>query len=70
MDANVKAAAQEYTEGSDSGRLIFPQVVMKLVEAGVERYHADLVRAQKTYYLPSGESETLASAALAASPDP
>jgi uncharacterized protein YbcV (DUF1398 family) len=27
------------------------------MEAGVERYHADLVRNEKIYYMPNGESE-------------
>ena len=26
------------------------------MQVGVERYHADLLRAEKIYYLPSGES--------------
>jgi hypothetical protein len=30
--------------------------VTKLMQVGVERYHADLLRAEKIYYLPSGES--------------
>lgn len=34
----------------------FPEVVVKLQEAGIERYHTDLVRSEKTYYLPTGES--------------
>ena len=37
----------------------FPAIVGKLIEAGVERYHADLVRSEKTFYLPNGESETV-----------
>jgi uncharacterized protein YbcV (DUF1398 family) len=38
----------------------FGEVVMKLMQAGVERYHTDLLRGEKTYYLPSGESEVVA----------
>lgn len=34
----------------------FPEVVANLQEAGVERYDADLVRSEKTYYLPDGDS--------------
>jgi uncharacterized protein YbcV (DUF1398 family) len=56
MNANVEAAIQACTQGSDSGRMSFPEVVAMLQEVGVERYHADLVRSEKTYYLPSGES--------------
>lgn len=36
--------------------MTFPEVVAMLQEVGVERYHADLVRSEKTYYLPTGES--------------
>ena len=41
---------------SDKGEIRFPEVVRKLTEAGVERYHADLSRAEHVYYMPSGES--------------
>ena len=34
----------------------FPQVVGKLMAAGIESYHADLFRHEKTYYLPNGYS--------------
>lgn len=57
MDQNVKAVMAECTRASDEERVTFPEVVGKLMGAGVERYHADLVRAEKIYYLPDGESE-------------
>jgi uncharacterized protein YbcV (DUF1398 family) len=41
---------------SDNGEIRFPDVVRKLTEAGVERYHTDLSRAEHVYYMPSGES--------------
>jgi uncharacterized protein YbcV (DUF1398 family) len=56
MNAHVKQVVQECTTGSDQERLGFPEVVAKLMDAGIERYHADLRRAEKTYYLPTGES--------------
>lgn len=34
----------------------FPEIVRRLSEAGVERYHVDLTRDEVTYYLPCGES--------------
>ena len=40
-----------------SGKLPFPEVVSRLMEAGVERYHVDFSRDEITYYLPSGASE-------------
>ena len=39
--------------------MTFPQVVGALARVGIERYVADLQRAEKTYYLPSGESRTV-----------
>jgi uncharacterized protein YbcV (DUF1398 family) len=46
----------------------FPEVVGKLIGAGVERYHADLVRSEKTYFLPSGESRVIPNEAIARTP--
>ena len=68
MNEDVKAVIEECTHGSDEERLSFPEVVQKLVGAGVERYHADLVRGEKTYYLPSGDSIVLEAKALHGSP--
>ena len=59
MDSKVKDVMQECTTASDEERVTFPQVVMKLMEAGVERYYADLQRHEKTYYLPNGESHVV-----------
>lgn len=56
MHAEQIATMRECTEASDQERITFPEVVMRLMQAGVERYHADLLRAEKIYYLPSGES--------------
>ena len=35
---------------------------------GTERYHTDLIRGEKTYYLPSGESHVVAHAWAAHAP--
>lgn len=59
MDRHVKEALRLVTVGSDEERMSFPAVVGALIEAGVERYHADLTAATKTYYLPDGRFETL-----------
>ncbi len=64
MNENVKAVMEQCTEGSDAERLSFPEVVGLLAQAGVERYHADLCRGDKTYYLPSGESHAFKSFAV------
>jgi uncharacterized protein YbcV (DUF1398 family) len=62
MHADIIQVMQECTDGSDQERLSFPEVVKKLMQAGVERYHADLLRAEKIYYLPSGESHRVVAA--------
>jgi uncharacterized protein YbcV (DUF1398 family) len=64
MQPDVIEIMQECTEASDQERISFPEVVMKLARAGVERYHADLLRAEKVYYLPSGESHRVRAAQL------
>lgn len=33
-----------------SGKMTFPEVVKKLLEAGVERYYVDLINLENTYY--------------------
>jgi len=57
MNANVKVVVVEASRASDEERVTFGEVVMSLMKAGVERYHADLPRGEKTYYLPNGQSE-------------
>jgi uncharacterized protein YbcV (DUF1398 family) len=68
MRDDIIKAVQECTDGSDRERVTFPEVVAKLAGAGVERYHADLLRAEKIYYLPSGESQRVQAAPIAAVP--
>jgi uncharacterized protein YbcV (DUF1398 family) len=57
MDDHAKNIAREVTKASDEQRIAFPDVVKALMEVGVERYHADLVTASKTYYMPDGSFE-------------
>lgn len=68
MKSDVIAVIEDCTKGSDEARLAFPEVVARLAAAGVERYHADLQRAEKTYYLPDGASHVAANAPVAAVP--
>ena len=68
MDLQVRNVMIEASRASDEERMTFPEVVMKLMQAGVERYHADLVRGDKTYYLPNGESEVVAGEAVGIAP--
>jgi uncharacterized protein YbcV (DUF1398 family) len=68
MNDDVSAVIAECTRASDEERITFPQVVGRLMEAGVERYHADLVRNEKIYYMPDGESELTPCHALGVAP--
>jgi uncharacterized protein YbcV (DUF1398 family) len=68
MDAHIKDVIEEATRASDEERVTFGEVVLKLTHAGVERYHADLLRGEKTYYLPDGESAVVAGAPVAVAP--
>ncbi len=68
MSSNTSAVLRECTEGSDEERLSFPEVVGKLAAAGIERYHADLQRHEKTYYMPDGRSELLRCAPVRETP--
>lgn len=43
-------------EGSQQGKLTFPKAVGMLMEAGVESYRCDLIRADDTFYMPNGET--------------
>lgn len=54
MEAQVQDLVRTVTAASDEERILFPDVVRMLMDAGVERYHADLVAATKTYYMPDG----------------
>lgn len=68
MTSTLQDVAFECTRASDAEQITFPQVVGKLIAAGVERYHADLVRAERTYYKPDGESVVTPGHALASAP--
>ncbi|MBA4191371.1 MAG: DUF1398 domain-containing protein [Planctomycetaceae bacterium] len=54
------AVVTECNELSLQGKITFPEVVRRLSEVGVERYHVDLTRDETTYYLAGGESHVLA----------
>ncbi|MBS0471257.1 MAG: DUF1398 family protein [Proteobacteria bacterium] len=63
---NAKDAIHLAHEGSDKERMTFPDVIGLLMSVGVERYHCDLVRAERTYYMPNGETDCLSSPPYAA----
>jgi uncharacterized protein YbcV (DUF1398 family) len=41
---------------SQTGERTFPEIVQQLAAVGVERYHADYTRLEKTFYFADGES--------------
>jgi uncharacterized protein YbcV (DUF1398 family) len=68
MDQTTQSIMRECTEASDQERITFSQVVGKLMQAGVERYHADLLRDEKTFYMPDGAWAAVPCAPLPAVP--
>ena len=60
MNAERTQVIQECARGALVGELTFPEIVAKLAEIGVERYHADYSRQEITYYLPDGDSLVIA----------
>jgi uncharacterized protein YbcV (DUF1398 family) len=56
MKQEVLDVMHECATRSHEGTITFPEVVGKLMAAGVEWYHTDYLRGEHTYYMPSGES--------------
>jgi len=54
MNQDVIDALDGCTQAADDASLKFPEIVARLIGLGVEQYHADLLRSEKTYYLPGG----------------
>ena len=50
---------EECTQLAFQNKITFPETVKRLAGAGVERYCADLVRLEKFYYEPEGETHTV-----------
>jgi uncharacterized protein YbcV (DUF1398 family) len=65
MNPQLRQVVRECSEISDRGTENFAQIVGRLIAAGVERYHADLLRAEKIYYWPDGASEQVTNAPVA-----
>jgi uncharacterized protein YbcV (DUF1398 family) len=68
MDQAIRGVMVEATRASDEGNQSFGEIVRQLCDAGIERYHQDFLRSERTYYLPDGESEVLPNAAVAVTP--
>jgi uncharacterized protein YbcV (DUF1398 family) len=56
MNAEQALMIYDTVRGSLTAEMSFAQIVARLSEGGVERYHADYSRQEKTFYLASGDS--------------
>ena len=60
MNAEQTQVIQACAQGALTGEINFPEIVGRLAQIGVERYHADYSRRESTYYLPDGNSLVVA----------
>jgi uncharacterized protein YbcV (DUF1398 family) len=56
MNTEQKSIAKECAVLSATGKIHFGEVVGRLMNAGIERYHVDYSRNEITYYTPDGGS--------------
>jgi uncharacterized protein YbcV (DUF1398 family) len=56
MLVDQEHALRDCARASLAGEIEFPEVVRRMTQAGVERYHADYSRQEITYYAADGES--------------
>ncbi|HUX27874.1 MAG TPA: hypothetical protein VMV39_03765 [Terracidiphilus sp.] len=56
MHQEVVAVMHECARLSEQGKISFSEVVRKLTQAGVERYHTDLCCEEHVFYMPNGET--------------
>ena len=56
MNSEQTNEAKECATLSAAGKIHFGEVVGRLMNAGIERYHADYSRGESTYYTPDGGS--------------
>lgn len=56
MNTEQAMVIYDTVSGSMTGRMSFAQVVETLAQAGIERYHTDYSRQEKTFYLTDGSS--------------
>lgn len=62
------AIIEECTRASHEERITFGEVVGRLITAGVERYHVDLIRGESTYFMPDCQSHRVSYKAVDARP--
>jgi uncharacterized protein YbcV (DUF1398 family) len=48
MDAAIRNVMIEASRASDEGNQSFGEIVMQLGKAGIERYHQDFLRSERT----------------------
>lgn len=60
MNASIELVIRDTLAASNAGRIHFGEVVGALLDASVESYAVDYRAARATYYLPAGETLTLA----------
>jgi uncharacterized protein YbcV (DUF1398 family) len=60
MNAEQTQVIQGCAKGALTGEIAFPEIVGRLTQIGVERYHADYSRQEITYYLANGDSLVVA----------
>jgi uncharacterized protein YbcV (DUF1398 family) len=58
------AVIEDCTRASHEERITFGEVVGRLIKAGVERYHVDLVRGEAIYFMPDAQSHRVSFNAL------
>lgn len=56
MNDQQKQIAQQCRQGAEDNTMLFPEIVVQLVQAGFERYAVDFCNATVTHYLSCGES--------------
>lgn len=65
MDAERIATAKTCLDAAYDGRLSFPEIISKLVEADFDGYAVDYRRNTQAYYLPDGDHVEFATPASA-----
>ena len=60
MNDHQAQVIRECASGALTGAISFPEIVGRLMDIRVERYHADYSRQEITYYFPNGDSLVVA----------
>lgn len=68
MLPETRQVVEACSAASQNGVMKFPQIIAALMQAGVERYVADLQRSETTYYMPDGAAHAVPNAALNSRP--